>query len=59
MAERAGVKTLVLTHFLDQPGIRERIVHEVKQVFAGTVIWGEDLMQITVGRQAAKPSIGA
>ena len=51
-AERAGVKTLVLTHLLeqiDQPGIREQIVHEIQQVFSGRVIWGEDLMQITVG----------
>ena len=61
VAQRAGVKTLVLTHFLDQidqPGIRELIIHEVKQVFAGTVVWGEDLMQIPVGRRSATPSIG-
>ena len=42
IAKRAGVKTLVLTHLLaqiDQPGIREQIVHEIQQVFDGTVIW--------------------
>jgi len=51
VASRAGVKTLVLTHLLDQidrPGLRERIVHEIKQTFDGTVIWGEDLMTIEV-----------
>jgi ribonuclease Z len=51
VASRAGVKTLVLTHLLDQidrPGLRERIVHEIKQTFDGTVIWGEDLMTIAV-----------
>jgi hypothetical protein len=51
IAKRAGVKTLVLTHVLaqiDQPGIREQIVHEIRQVFEGTVIWGEDLMSLTL-----------
>ena len=51
IAKRAGVKTLVLTHLLaqiDQPGIREQIVHEIQQVFDGKVIWGEDLMQLTL-----------
>jgi ribonuclease BN (tRNA processing enzyme) len=51
-ARRAGVKTLVLTHFLsqiDRPGVRERIVHEIQKEFDGRVIWGEDLMQITIG----------
>ena len=51
VAQRAGVKTLVLTHLLDQidrPGVRERIVHEIQEVFDGTVVWGEDLMRIDV-----------
>jgi ribonuclease Z len=51
IAARAGVKTLVLTHMLaqiDRPGIRERIVHEIQQEFHGTVIWGEDLLQLTI-----------
>jgi ribonuclease BN (tRNA processing enzyme) len=48
-AQRAGVKTLVLTHALaqiDQPRIREQIVHEIQEVFAGKVVWGEDLMTL-------------
>jgi len=51
IATRAGVKTLVLTHLLaqiDRPGVREQIVHEIQQEFHGTVIWGEDLLQLTI-----------
>jgi ribonuclease BN (tRNA processing enzyme) len=56
-AQRAGVKTLVLTHLLaqiDRPGIREQIVHEIKEVFDGQVIWGEDLMELTLDGQSVK-----
>jgi ribonuclease BN (tRNA processing enzyme) len=63
VAQRAGVKTLVLTHVLaqiDQPGLRERIVHEVREVFEGTVVWGEDLMELTVPAPGATTvSIGS
>jgi ribonuclease BN (tRNA processing enzyme) len=51
LATRAGVKTLVLTHLLaqiDRPAIREQIVHEIQEVFEGKVIWGEDLMRLTL-----------
>jgi ribonuclease Z len=51
IAARAGVKTLVLTHLLaqiDRPGVRERIVHEIQQEFEGQVIWGEDLMRLSL-----------
>jgi ribonuclease Z len=51
IAQRAGVKTLVLTHLLaqiDRPGVRERIVHEIQEGFSGQVIWGEDLMRLTL-----------
>jgi len=49
IAERAGVRTLVLTHLtepFDQPATRERVLREIRQVFDGTVVWGEDLMRI-------------
>lgn len=52
VARRAGVRTLVLTHMLeqiDQPGMRERIIAEMSKIFDGTIIWGEDLMQIPIG----------
>jgi ribonuclease Z len=51
IARRAGVKTLVLTHLteqIDQPTIREQIVHEIRQVFDGKLVWGEDLMKLGV-----------
>jgi ribonuclease BN (tRNA processing enzyme) len=49
IARRAGVKTLVLTHFLaqiDKAAIRERVLREVRREFDGQTIWGEDLMQL-------------
>jgi ribonuclease BN (tRNA processing enzyme) len=52
VAQRAGVKTLVLTHLLaqiDQPRVREQIVHEIQQTFEGKVVWGEDLMKLRFG----------
>jgi len=51
MAERAGVKTLVLTHILpdlDRPGRHDEITAQIKKVFSGHVIWGEDLMNIEI-----------
>jgi ribonuclease Z len=59
-AQRAGVKTLVLTHLLpqiDRPGVREQIVHEIQEEFEGRVIWGEDLMQLTL-TEPGLPNIG-
>ena len=50
IAQRAGVKTLVLTHLLaqiDHPRIREQIVHEIQEAYSGKVVWGEDLMELT------------
>ena len=60
VAQRAGVRMLVLTHLLsqiDQPGVREAIVHEIRKVFTGTVIWGEDLMELRLPRTAVAASI--
>ena len=52
IARRAGVKTLVLTHFLaelEESQVREQILREVRAEFGGDVVWGEDLMRIEVG----------
>jgi len=52
VAQRAGVRTLVLTHLtpaLDAPGVREQIMAEIARDFHGQVIWGEDLLVIDVG----------
>lgn len=49
VARNAGVKTLVLTHQLEQidrPGIREQIVVEMSKIYDGVIIWGQDLMEI-------------
>ncbi|MCA9860947.1 MAG: MBL fold metallo-hydrolase [Thermomicrobiales bacterium] len=53
VARDAGVGTVVLTHMLeqiDQPGIRERIIREMAEIFDGDIIWGEDLMEIPMDR---------
>jgi ribonuclease BN (tRNA processing enzyme) len=57
IAREAGVKTLVITHVLeqiDQPGVRERVLNEMAAIFPGTLIWGEDLMRIPL--QGAEPA---
>lgn len=57
VARRAGVKTMVLTHLteqIDQPTVREQIIHEIRKVYDGKLIWGEDLMRLnTAGTKLA------
>lgn len=57
-AQKAGCKSpCPHTHMIaqiDQPRIREQIVHEIQDVCKRNVIWGEDLMQLTL----AGPVIG-
>lgn len=51
IAQAAGVRTLVLSHILeqiDQPGVREHIITEMSSVYKGTIIWGEDLMEVSL-----------
>jgi ribonuclease Z len=51
VARRAEVETLVITHVthqIDMPATRERIVTEMSAIFRGQIIWGEDLMQLPV-----------
>lgn len=48
-ASEAGVKTLVLVHIteqLEQPGIKERVLHEAAEIFRGQIIFGEDRMDV-------------
>ncbi|MAE63004.1 MAG: MBL fold metallo-hydrolase [Phycisphaeraceae bacterium] len=50
-AAAANVRTLVLVHMteqVEQPGVKERVLHEVGEVFPGQVIFGEDLLDIPV-----------
>ena len=54
-AAKAGVKTLVATHFtpqMDALGIKERCLAEMREIFDGRIIWGEDLMEISLGDEA-------
>lgn len=58
LAAKARVKSVVLTHVteqIDQPGVRERIVREMSEVYKGNLILGEDRMQVPLrGPTAAK-----
>ena len=51
IARKAGAQILVLTHMygqIDVPGIRERIVKEISEVYDGVIVLGEDLMDIPI-----------
>lgn len=58
IAAKAGVKKCVLTHLSEQmnvPGLPERLVAEIREVYHGDVVWGRDLAEIGFGPVAAKP----
>src|SRR5262245_18181278 len=51
VARRAKVGALVLSHFtpqIDTPGTRERLIAEMSGIYRGPIIWGEDLMTLSV-----------
>ncbi len=51
-AKEAGAKTLVLIHLTEQleiPGLTERVLSEVGDVFDGQVILGQDLLEVPLG----------
>jgi len=55
LAQGAGVKNLVLSHMtlqFDKPGMRERVIREVGDIYKGNVYFGEDLMEIPFGSPA-------
>ncbi|OGA48360.1 MAG: MBL fold metallo-hydrolase [Betaproteobacteria bacterium RIFCSPLOWO2_12_FULL_62_13] len=58
LGAEANVKTIVLTHVteqIDQPGVRERVLREMAEIYKGNLIFGDDLMEIPVrGPAAAK-----
>jgi len=59
-AAEARVKTCVLSHIseqMDVPGIPERLVREIGEVYAGNLVWAQDLMQIGFSEPAPKPLI--
>jgi ribonuclease BN (tRNA processing enzyme) len=51
LAQAAGVKNLVASHITEQmdvPGVRERLIREMAEIFKGNLFFGEDLMEIPV-----------
>ena len=49
LAQDARVRNLVLSHMtlqFDRPGMRERVIREVGEIYKGNVYFGEDLMEI-------------
>lgn len=61
VAAEAGAGALVVSHVssqMDRPGARERLIAEMAGVFDGTIIWGEDLMEIPVGPPGIAPHEG-
>ncbi len=51
LAADAGVRTLVTTHLppsLDAPGVKGRCLGEMAEVYDGRIVWGEDLMTLTL-----------
>lgn len=58
LAQKAGVRTLVLSHVteqIDQPGVRERVVREMSEIYKGDIVFGEDCLEVPVRElQAAK-----
>jgi ribonuclease Z len=58
LAQKSNVRTVVVSHVteqIDQPGVRERLVCEMAEIYKGDIVFGEDLMEIPIkGPQAAK-----
>lgn len=49
MAQDACVRNLVITHVteqFDRPGLRERVLREMGEVYQGNLFFGEDLMSV-------------
>jgi len=56
IGSEANVNNLVVSHIpsqMDVPGVRERLVCEMAEIYKGNIIWGEDLMEIPI--TAPKP----
>jgi ribonuclease Z len=52
LGSEARVKNLVISHVTEQmdvPGVRERIVREMSELYSGNLFFGEDLMRIPLG----------
>jgi len=53
----AAVKNLVISHVTEQmdvPGVRERIISEMSEIYSGNLFFGEDLMTIPLAGPAPR-----
>jgi ribonuclease Z len=51
LGHRENVKNLVVSHVLEQmdvPGVRERLILEMTEIYKGNLFFGGDLMEIPV-----------
>ena len=56
LGEKASVRTLMISHVIgqiDQPGMRERGLREMSAIYKGSLIFGEDRMEIPAKSPAA------
>jgi ribonuclease BN (tRNA processing enzyme) len=56
LAQAAGARNLVLSHVttqFDRPGMRERVIREIGEIYRGNIYFGEDLMEIPFAPPAA------
>lgn len=58
LGAKAGVRNLVVSHVLEQmdvPGVRERLIREMGEIYKGNIFFGEDLMRIPLGDPREAP----
>lgn len=57
VAKKANAKNVVVTHVtesIDIPGVRERVLGEMSEIYKGNIFFGEDLMEVPVGGPKSK-----
>jgi ribonuclease BN (tRNA processing enzyme) len=51
LGREANVRNLVASHITEQmdvPGVKERLIREMSEIYSGNLFFGEDLMEIPV-----------
>ena len=57
LGQRANVRNLVASHITEQmdvPGVKERLIKEMAEIYAGNLFFGEDLMEIPIEAPAPR-----
>ena len=57
LAQAAGVRNLVASHITEQmdvPGVKERLIREMSELYKGNLFFGEDLMEIPLRAPAPR-----